>query len=133
MKSRPPRRSSREGARRPRITIPRRRRKRCTILHRVVKIESLPRATSREAAAASDEPRTGGQRPEGPRPSPWPRPRADRRASSRDLRKGAVEPVVVGPRDGAGALWAHHIEEDKLEIETIKGQLEAAKWPEFGS
>ncbi len=48
-----------------------------------------------------------------------------------DLAKGAVEPVVAGLKDGAGALWARHVEEDKLEIETIKGQLEAAKWPDF--
>ncbi len=49
-----------------------------------------------------------------------------------DLAKGAVEPVVDGLKAGAGALWTHHVEEDKLEIETIKGQLEAAKWPDFG-
>ena len=49
-----------------------------------------------------------------------------------DLAKGAVEPVVDGLKAGAGALWARHVEEDKLEIETIKGQLEAAKWPDFG-
>ena len=50
-----------------------------------------------------------------------------------DLAKGAVEPVIDGLKAGAGALWTRHLEEDKLEIETIKGQLEAAKWPEFGS
>ncbi len=50
-----------------------------------------------------------------------------------DLAKGAVEPIVDGLKAGAGALWTRHVEEDKLEIETIKGQLEAAKWPEFGS
>jgi hypothetical protein len=49
-----------------------------------------------------------------------------------DLAKGAVEPVVDGLKVGAGALWSRHVEEEKLEIETIKGQLEAAKWPEFG-
>jgi len=48
-----------------------------------------------------------------------------------ELAKGAVEPVVDGLKAAAGALWARHLEEDKLEIETIKGQLEAAKWPEF--
>lgn len=48
-----------------------------------------------------------------------------------DLAKGAVEPVVDGLKAGAGALWTRRVEEDKLEIETIKGQLEAAKWPEF--
>jgi hypothetical protein len=49
-----------------------------------------------------------------------------------DVAKAAIEPVVAGLKDGAGALWAHHLEEDKLEIETIKGELEAAKWPDFG-
>ncbi len=49
-----------------------------------------------------------------------------------DLAKGAVEPLVDGLKAGAGALWTRHVEEDKLEMETIKGQLEAAKWPEFG-
>lgn len=50
-----------------------------------------------------------------------------------DLAKGAVEPVVAALKEGAGALWARHVEEDKVEVETIKGQLEAAKWPDFGA
>jgi hypothetical protein len=50
-----------------------------------------------------------------------------------DLAKSAVEPVVSALKDAAGALWARRVEEDKLEIETIKGQLEAAKWSDFGS
>jgi len=45
----------------------------------------------------------------------------------------AVGPVIDALKAAAGALWARHVEEDKLEIETIKGQLEAAKWPDFGS
>jgi hypothetical protein len=49
-----------------------------------------------------------------------------------DLAKGAVEPVVGALKDGASALWARHVEEDKVETEAIKGQLEAAKWPDFG-
>jgi hypothetical protein len=49
-----------------------------------------------------------------------------------DLAKGAVEPVVAGLKGVAGALWVRHVEEDKLEMETIKGQLAAAKWPDFG-
>lgn len=49
-----------------------------------------------------------------------------------ELAKGAVEPVVAALKDAAGALWARKVEEDKLESETIKGQLEAAKWPDFG-
>jgi hypothetical protein len=49
-----------------------------------------------------------------------------------ELAKAAVEPVVSALKDGAGALWSRKVEEDKLEIEMIKGQLEAAKWPDFG-
>jgi hypothetical protein len=49
-----------------------------------------------------------------------------------DLAKAAVEPVVTALKEGAGALWARHVEADKIEIESIKGQLEAAKWPDFG-
>jgi hypothetical protein len=48
-----------------------------------------------------------------------------------DIAKGAIGPVVDGIKSAAGALWARHVEKDALEIETIKGQLEAAKWPEF--
>jgi hypothetical protein len=48
-----------------------------------------------------------------------------------ELAKGAVEPVVSALKDAAGALWARKVEEDKLEVETIKGQLAAAKWPDF--
>jgi hypothetical protein len=46
--------------------------------------------------------------------------------------KAAVGPVVDALKAAAGALWTRHVEKDKLEIETIKGQLEAAKWPDFG-
>jgi hypothetical protein len=49
-----------------------------------------------------------------------------------DLAKAAIEPVVTALKEGAGALWARHVETDKIEIESIKGQLEAAKWPDFG-
>jgi hypothetical protein len=48
-----------------------------------------------------------------------------------DIAKGAIEPVVDGIKSAAGALWTRHVEKDKLEIETIKTQLEAAKWPDF--
>ena len=44
----------------------------------------------------------------------------------------AVEPVVKAISDGVGALWTRHVEKDKLELETKKAQLEAAKWPDFG-
>ena len=50
-----------------------------------------------------------------------------------DLAKGAVEPIVAALKDGAGALWVHKVEEDKVERDMIKGQLEAAKWPDFGA
>lgn len=50
-----------------------------------------------------------------------------------ELAKGAVEPVVDGLKAAAGALWDRHVKMEELEIDTIKGQLEAAKWPEFGS
>jgi hypothetical protein len=49
-----------------------------------------------------------------------------------DLAKGAIEPVVDALKAAAGALWGRHIKMEELEIETIKGQLEAARWPEFG-
>ena len=44
--------------------------------------------------------------------------------------KAAVEPVFDLIKAAAEALWSHHLEMDKLETETIKGQLEAAKWPQ---
>src|SRR5689334_7065316 len=50
-----------------------------------------------------------------------------------DLAEGAVEPVVSVLKDGAGVLWARHVEEDQIERDMIKGQLEAAKWPDFGA
>jgi hypothetical protein len=43
----------------------------------------------------------------------------------------ALGPVVDALKSAAGALWTRRVENDKLEIETIKGQLEAAKWPAF--
>jgi hypothetical protein len=49
-----------------------------------------------------------------------------------DLAKGAVEPVVEALESAAGALWGRHVKMEELEIETIRGQLDAAKWPDFG-
>jgi hypothetical protein len=49
-----------------------------------------------------------------------------------EIATAAVEPVVKAISDGVGALWARHVEKDKLKLETKKAQLEAAKWPEFG-
>lgn len=49
-----------------------------------------------------------------------------------ELAKAAIEPLIGAIKDGVGAVWARQIEEDKAEQDSIKGQLEAAKWPEFG-
>jgi hypothetical protein len=49
-----------------------------------------------------------------------------------EIAKGAVEPLFKTISDGVGALWTRHVEKDKLELETKKSQLEAAKWPKFG-
>jgi hypothetical protein len=48
-----------------------------------------------------------------------------------EIAKGAVEPLFKTISDGVGALWMRHVEKDKLEVETKKTQLEAAKWPRF--
>jgi hypothetical protein len=49
-----------------------------------------------------------------------------------EVAKSLVEPLMKAISDGVGALWTHHVEKDKLELETTKAQLEAAKWPTFG-
>jgi len=49
-----------------------------------------------------------------------------------EVAKGAVEPLFNAISNGVGGLWARHVEKDKLELETKKSQLEAAKWPKFG-
>ena len=48
-----------------------------------------------------------------------------------DILKAPLEPIVNAISSGVSALWTGHVENDKLELETIKGQLDAAKWPEF--
>ena len=48
-----------------------------------------------------------------------------------EVAKNAVEPLMKAISDGVGALWTRHVEKDKLELETTKAQLEAAKWPTF--
>ena len=48
-----------------------------------------------------------------------------------DIAKAGVEPLVDAIKSAAGALWTRRIEKDKLELETIKDQLERAKWPDF--
>jgi hypothetical protein len=48
-----------------------------------------------------------------------------------EIAKGPIEPLIKAISDGVGALWTRHVEKDKLELETKKTQLEAAKWPAF--
>jgi hypothetical protein len=48
-----------------------------------------------------------------------------------DILKAPIEPIVNAISSGVSALWTGHVEKDKLELETIRGQLEAAKWPDF--
>jgi hypothetical protein len=48
-----------------------------------------------------------------------------------EIAKGAVEPLFQTISNAVGALWTRHAEKDKLELETKKTQLEAAKWPKF--
>jgi hypothetical protein len=48
-----------------------------------------------------------------------------------EIAKGAVEPLIKAISDGVGALWTRHVEKDKLDRETKKSALEAAKWPKF--
>jgi hypothetical protein len=54
-----------------------------------------------------------------------------RREPAASVAKGAVEPSFGTISDGVGALWTRHVENDKLELEATKSQLEAAKWPKF--
>jgi hypothetical protein len=49
-----------------------------------------------------------------------------------DILKAPVEPIINAISAGVSALWARKVETDKLEVETIKTQLEAAEWPDFG-
>jgi hypothetical protein len=48
-----------------------------------------------------------------------------------DILKAPLEPIVNQISTGVSALWTGHVEKDKLEMETIKAQLDAAKWPDF--
>ena len=49
-----------------------------------------------------------------------------------EMAKGAIEPIVKAISSGVGGLWSQHVEKDALELQTIKTQLEAARWPDFG-
>ena len=48
-----------------------------------------------------------------------------------DIVRGAVEPVIKALSEGVAALYNNHRKDDALTMETIKTQLEAAKWPNF--
>ena len=48
-----------------------------------------------------------------------------------DIAKAAIEPVIVAMSKGVAALYNGHRNDDALTIETIKTQLEAARWPDF--
>jgi len=48
-----------------------------------------------------------------------------------DIAKSAIEPVINSLSEGVAALYNNHRKDDALTIETIKTQLEAAKWPNF--
>jgi hypothetical protein len=56
---------------------------------------------------------------------------AGNRGLVEDILKAPIEPIVNAISAGVSALWTGHVEKDKLELETIRGQLEAAKWPDF--
>jgi hypothetical protein len=48
-----------------------------------------------------------------------------------DIVKGAIQPVIDALSEGVAALYNNHRKDDALTRETIKTQLEAAKWPNF--
>ena len=48
-----------------------------------------------------------------------------------DIVKAAIQPVIDALSEGVAALYNNHRRDDALTIETIKTQLEAAKWPNF--
>jgi hypothetical protein len=45
--------------------------------------------------------------------------------------KEAVAPVIDLLKSAAGALWQRHVQLVKAEQDEIRGQLEAARWPDF--
>jgi len=56
--------------------------------------------------------------------------KAAKASEGRGLVDEAVKAAAL--KAAAGALWGRHVKMEDLEIDTIKGQLEAAKWPDFG-
>jgi hypothetical protein len=56
---------------------------------------------------------------------------AGQRGVLADIVKAAIQPVIDALSEGVAALYNNHRKDDALTIETIKTQLEAAKWPNF--
>jgi hypothetical protein len=48
-----------------------------------------------------------------------------------DIVKAAVEPAVGAIKDGVSGLWDQHLKQEQAEIDSIKDQLEAARWPDY--
>jgi hypothetical protein len=48
-----------------------------------------------------------------------------------DIAKAAIQPAIDALSEGVAALYNNHRKDNALTIETIKTQLEAAKWPNF--
>jgi hypothetical protein len=53
------------------------------------------------------------------------------RGAIEEAAKGAIEPMVTAISTGIAGWWAGRKEKDALEVQMIKGQLEAAMWPDF--
>jgi hypothetical protein len=48
-----------------------------------------------------------------------------------DVVKGAIEPAVQALSEAVAAIYNNHRNDNALTRETIKTQLEAARWPSF--
>jgi hypothetical protein len=48
-----------------------------------------------------------------------------------DVVNAAVEPVIGAIKDGVSTLWNQRLKQEQAEIDSIRGQLDAAKWPDF--
>ena len=43
----------------------------------------------------------------------------------------AVKPIIDALRSAAGAIWDQHVQQTKIQMETIRTQLDKAHWPDF--
>jgi hypothetical protein len=48
-----------------------------------------------------------------------------------DIVKETVGPIIGAIKAGVSGLWNRHLQQEQAEIDSIKGQLDAAKWPGF--